>query len=142
MNAPHRRRRRQRGQSLVEFALVFPVFVMLVFGLIDLGRLVYVDNAIAQAAREGARWGSVQGRSSSATTRDDVRAYTLGIMTAVPGPTVAVSCELDGAARTACRTNDTLVVSVSSPVSMLTPVIGQLVGTVTVSSIAKVTVNQ
>ena len=59
-----RRRRRGRGQALVEFALVFPLLMLLVFALIDLGRVVYTHNAIAEAAREGARWGSVQARSA------------------------------------------------------------------------------
>lgn len=48
------------GQSLVEFALVLPVFVLILFGLIDGGRLVYTDTTLSQAAREGARVGSVE----------------------------------------------------------------------------------
>lgn len=137
-----RRSRRSRGQAIVEFALAIPIFIVLVFGLIDVGRLVYVNNAISQGAREGARYGSVQGRSGSAADRTAVGAHTTGIMAAVPDPTVTVSCERNGAVVTACRTNDLLVVQVSSPVGMLTPVIGQLIGTVTVSTTAKVMVNQ
>jgi hypothetical protein len=53
-------RRRSRGQALVEFALVFPIFMLLLFGLIDVGRYVYVTNAFNQAAREAARFGAVQ----------------------------------------------------------------------------------
>ena len=44
------------GQALVEFALVLPVFLLIVFGIIDVGRYVYVTNAFNQAAREAARW--------------------------------------------------------------------------------------
>ena len=47
--------RAERGQTLVEFALVLPVFLLIVFGLIDVGRLVYTNSALSQAAREGAR---------------------------------------------------------------------------------------
>ena len=43
------------GQALVEFALVFPIFMLMLFGLIDVGRLVYTNSAVSQAAREGAR---------------------------------------------------------------------------------------
>ena len=50
----------RRGQSLVEFALVLPVFLLLVFGLIDVGRFVYTGSVLSQAAREGARVGSVE----------------------------------------------------------------------------------
>ena len=39
----------------MEFALVFPVFILLLFGILDLGRAVYAYNTIGDAAREGAR---------------------------------------------------------------------------------------
>lgn len=50
------RRPRSRGQSLVEFALILPVMLLLVGGAIDLGRLFYSQITIADAAREGALW--------------------------------------------------------------------------------------
>src|SRR5689334_440320 len=53
-------RRKARGQGLVEFALVIPVFLLVVLGLIDTARLVYLNSTISQAAREGARVGSVE----------------------------------------------------------------------------------
>ena len=49
------RRSHGRGQGLVEFALVFPVFIVLVFALFDVGRAVFAYNEITNAAREGAR---------------------------------------------------------------------------------------
>jgi hypothetical protein len=55
-----RRRPRTPGQSLVEFALVLPVFFLLLFGLIDMGRYVYLNSTLSQAAREGARVGAVE----------------------------------------------------------------------------------
>lgn len=51
---------RSRGQSLVEFALVFPIFILLVFGLIDMGRYVYMNSTISQAAREATRVAAVE----------------------------------------------------------------------------------
>lgn len=53
-------RRRRRGQTLVEFALVLPVFLLIVFGLIDMGRYVYLTSSLSQAAREGARVAAVE----------------------------------------------------------------------------------
>jgi Flp pilus assembly protein TadG len=50
----------QRGQSVVEFALVFPIFVLLVFGLIDAGRLIYLNSTLSQSAREAARLASTE----------------------------------------------------------------------------------
>lgn len=48
-------RRDQAGQGLVEVALVLPVFLLVAFGLFDVGRLVYSNSVLSQAAREGAR---------------------------------------------------------------------------------------
>ena len=53
--ATGRGRRRQRGQTLVEFAFAFPIFLVLIFGFIDLARYVFLTAVLSQAAREGAR---------------------------------------------------------------------------------------
>lgn len=58
-------RRRQRGQSLVEFALMAPLLMLLVLATIDGARAVFAYNTIANAAREGARYGIVHGAASS-----------------------------------------------------------------------------
>jgi len=57
MRRPYRSRQRDRqeGQGLVEFALVLPVFMLLIFGLFDVGSLVFANSALSQGAREGAR---------------------------------------------------------------------------------------
>jgi Flp pilus assembly protein TadG len=52
--------RRTAGQTLVEFALVLPVFLLLLFGLVDMGRYVYLNSTLSQAAREGARVAAVE----------------------------------------------------------------------------------
>jgi Flp pilus assembly protein TadG len=43
------------GQALVEFAFVLPVIVLLAFGFIDVGRAVFTDNTLGNAARQAAR---------------------------------------------------------------------------------------
>jgi Flp pilus assembly protein TadG len=50
-----RLRPRNGGQSLVEFALVLPLFLLLFFAIVDMGRAVFVYNSVTNAAREGAR---------------------------------------------------------------------------------------
>ena len=47
--------RRHSGQSMVEFAILAPVFFLLLLGTIDLGRGIYIYNSISDAAREGTR---------------------------------------------------------------------------------------
>jgi Flp pilus assembly protein TadG len=48
------------GQSLVEFSLVLPIFLVLLFALVDFGRGFYTWLLVTNAAREGARAGAVQ----------------------------------------------------------------------------------
>ena len=55
------RRGSLRAQDLIEFALVFPVLMLLLFGVIDFGRIFHVLIAISNAAREGARYGVIYG---------------------------------------------------------------------------------
>lgn len=52
-------RRRDRGAAAVEFALVVPMLLLLVFGIIDFGRMLNVKITLTQAAREGARAAAV-----------------------------------------------------------------------------------
>ena len=49
---------RQRGQSLVEFALSSVVLLLLVGGLVDIGRGIFITQVLSSAAREGARHGA------------------------------------------------------------------------------------
>jgi len=53
-------RKTEAGQSLVEFAMVLPIFLLLLFALVDFGRGFYTWMIITNAAREGARAGAVQ----------------------------------------------------------------------------------
>src|SRR5436190_19629265 len=60
---PNERRARgaHRGQALVEFAFVAPIFFLLLFAIIDFGRYVYYVQVLDNAAREGARYAIVHG---------------------------------------------------------------------------------
>ncbi len=56
-----------RGYGVTEFALVAPIFLLLVFGIVDLGRGTMVYNTVAMAAQEGARFGMVLNDASWGT---------------------------------------------------------------------------
>ena len=47
-------RKDHKGQSLVEFALILPILLILVLGAMDIGRLFFTKMVITNAAREGA----------------------------------------------------------------------------------------
>ena len=55
----HKRSQRERGQALVEFAMVVPIFLILVFGIVDFGMGLRAWISITNSAREGARYGAV-----------------------------------------------------------------------------------
>ncbi|HZM72769.1 MAG TPA: TadE/TadG family type IV pilus assembly protein [Candidatus Polarisedimenticolia bacterium] len=63
---PKERRRKSRGQGLVEFALILPIFLVLLSAAIDLGRIAYARIAVDNAAREGAFQASVTPTSYTA----------------------------------------------------------------------------
>lgn len=91
------RRDSDKGQTLVEFALVLPVFLMLMFGLVDFGRGFYSWQLITNAAREGARVAAVQGDS----TAIDNRVYG-SFCSAWPTPS---SCGLDSTQVSIAKSN-------------------------------------
>jgi hypothetical protein len=143
---------RTAGQSLVEFALVLPVFLLLLFGLIDIGRYVFTVNALSQAAREGARFGSVASWAAacSETRQACIQRETLGRMAGVrtDATTVEVTCRRYAAGKLAdapvsgCHSNDLLGVRLSMRFQVLTPLIGQVLGEPTITGFAEMTVNQ
>ncbi|HUV94852.1 MAG TPA: TadE/TadG family type IV pilus assembly protein [Anaerolineae bacterium] len=51
--------RGQRGQTLVEFALVLPILVLLLVGMLEVGRLLNAWLIVSNGAREGARYATV-----------------------------------------------------------------------------------
>ena len=63
-----RRRDRTRAQALVEFALVAPIFFLMLFGIIDFGRYIYYVQVLNNAAREGARYAIVHGAEGIPST--------------------------------------------------------------------------
>ena len=56
-----KRARHERGQSLVEFALILPVMILLLVGTFDIGHVVWTNDALSNAAREAARYAIVHG---------------------------------------------------------------------------------
>lgn len=70
--APGRTAHRNGGQSLVEFALVLPIIVLLIMAFMEVGRAVFAFNTIANAARQGARVAAVN-QLADVTECDETR---------------------------------------------------------------------
>ena len=65
-------RRDERGVELIEFSLVSILLLMLVFGIMEFGRAIWIYGTVAHVAREGARFAMVRGSDSGrdASTTD------------------------------------------------------------------------
>lgn len=61
-------RRKRRAAAAVEFAVVAPLFFLLVFGMIEFGRMIMVQQIITNASREGARIAVLDGTTSNEVT--------------------------------------------------------------------------
>lgn len=70
-------RNRTRGQSLVEFALVLPIFLVLLSGMVDFGMALYTNITLMNATREGARLGIITPDATSIEER--VRSMATGL---------------------------------------------------------------
>ena len=72
MRRLRRRARDERGQALVEFAVVLPVLLLVIMGILYFGRYESYSNQLTQMAEEGARWASVDNNPS---TSQQLQAY-------------------------------------------------------------------
>ncbi|HZZ71916.1 MAG TPA: TadE/TadG family type IV pilus assembly protein [Pirellulales bacterium] len=70
-------RRIRRGAAAVEFALVAPIFILLVFGMIEYGRMVMVQQILTNAVREAARKSVLDG-ADAATIKSEMISYLNG----------------------------------------------------------------
>jgi hypothetical protein len=59
------RKTSERGQSIVEMALVLPIFILVLVAIFDLGHVVWANDQLSNAAREAARFAIVHGGSES-----------------------------------------------------------------------------
>lgn len=103
----------EKGQALVEFALVLPVLLLILCGIIDFGWIFGNQLAANNAAREAARYTAVHYYDSST---DDDRATAAAIV-AGRAPTLV------SPAVTLAVSGDQVTITVTSQVTVLTPII-------------------
>ena len=105
-------RRNRRAAAAVEFALVAPVFFLLVLGMIEYGRMVMVQQVITNASREGARQAVLDG-ATTAEVQTVVNNYLAS--GSITGATVTVTPNPP----TNAEFGDPVTVSVSIPFSQV-----------------------
>jgi Flp pilus assembly protein TadG len=143
MRLSARPRGNETGQGLVEFALAAPIVFLVLIGLFDVGRLVFINNEMAEAAREGARWGVVQGRAADEVTgaNSAVSDTVRDRIVVTPAPVVEVRCVQLTALSGTCRSGDLLTVEVTSSVRAITPIISDIIGPLDLVSDAQMTIH-
>ena len=55
---------KEGAQGMVEFALILPLLLLVVFGVIEMGRLLVIYSSVGTASREAARYASAAGEPS------------------------------------------------------------------------------
>lgn len=136
---------RGRGQTLVEFALIVPVLLVMVLGVVDFGRMIYANNVIANAAREGGRTAIVNQTAAEIRTRAIAQATGLDIdgtsTSCPPSGASGVCVEFKNAALTAACSPPNLgcvaVITVKYTFSPITPIVGRIIGPIALTSVTK-----
>lgn len=101
----------EQGQSLTEFAVTLPILIILLVGILDLGRVVYINTMLSSAAQAGARAGLIS--TNPGTIEAAVQSKLSGVTTNLVVITVN-------------RTDDFSEVTVRYTFTPVTPLIAQL----------------
>ncbi|MCA1032211.1 pilus assembly protein [Bacillus timonensis] len=116
--------RSEKGQSMVEFALVIPIFILLLFAIVDFGRVFHAYLTIDHAGREAARIASIG--------KDDSTIVSVAVAQAS-----SISLTADQVSVTPNGTKSSgsqVTVTITYPISFLTPVISSITGPISLKT--------
>jgi Flp pilus assembly protein TadG len=99
-------KKKERGAVAVEMAIVLPLLILILVGIIEFGRVLNVQVSLTQAAREGARYAAIHHDDPTL----DVRAATLAAAPSLSGLPVTVT---DNASSCTAGSNVTVTTKVS-----------------------------
>lgn len=125
------------GQSLVEIALILPVFLLLLLTALDLGRLLYSQITITNAAKEAALVASQGGTYQADQPCSGTNTVMCGALTEAKGGFVEIDKALVTLSPATCDptamypssgTPPDVAVSVQAPFRVVTPIIGSFIG--------------
>jgi Flp pilus assembly protein TadG len=107
---------RRRAATATEFAIVAPLFFLLVLGLFELGRGLMIQHLMTNAARQGCRVAVIEGKSTS-----DVNAAVIAVLggEGISGDTVSVQVNDAAGNASTAKAGDEISVTVSIPTSTI-----------------------
>jgi Flp pilus assembly protein TadG len=108
--------RDERGAAAVEFAILLPVLMLILFGIVEFGMIMYSREVITNASREGARAGIVQ--ATAKPTAGAIQTVVTNYLTGTGINPSAVTINIAGAGLTA---PNTLMVTVTYPYNFFAP---------------------
>ncbi|MCH6267630.1 TadE/TadG family type IV pilus assembly protein [Neobacillus citreus] len=108
----------EKGQSLVEFALILPVLVLILLGIVDFARIFHAYLTIDHAGREAARAASIGKDEATIKSIAVNQGSSIGLTTTQ----VTVTNGSSG---------NNATITIEFPVTFLTPLIGNIVGAIT-----------
>jgi hypothetical protein len=96
-------RKKEKAQTMVEFALTLPILLMLFFGIFEFGRLLFYYGAVVTATREAARYGSATDDAAGVAKYNDCSgirsaAKRIGQFTGIQDVDIVISYERPSAA--------------------------------------------
>lgn len=130
-------RYRHRGQTLVEFALILPILLLILMGMFDFGRAIVAYNTLSEAARNGARVSIVNQTPADICSVAASRAVALGMPTTcaanATAPGIYVTASTGGTSCAEIKTcNQT--VRATYQFRAITPIIGNFIGPITLTA--------
>ena len=107
--------KKNKGQAIVEFALILPIFILILFGIMEFGLLFNQYLVVTSASREGARIAALGGTDAEtvAIVNSSAASINTGNLTTVVSPQVRVR-------------GQSVTVRVTNPVTIRTPLIAQV----------------
>lgn len=138
---------------MTEFALVIPILLLLFLAIFDAGRLIFTYNTVANAARDAARVAIVNQATSGTDTCDTTSAtvwpqgcaIVSGVSLGLTPANVAITYfnpDNPSQSGPTPQFNWVAQVTVTTTFNAITPVIGQLIGPVQISSTSKIPVER
>jgi Flp pilus assembly protein TadG len=138
----------ERGNALVEFALVSTAALSLMFGIVDFGRALYTYHLVANGARSGTRYAMVRGSSCAVAgcpaTADAIQTYVRGLAPGVNPAALTVTTTWSSGAGCNDPANQgpgcVVAVQTSYPFTFMVPLLPHF--TMTMSSTSQIVIAQ
>lgn len=94
--------RSRAGSTAVEFAMILPVFIAVIFGIIEFGRMIWTRNTMEHAVEVAARWGAI----NTTKTDAEIEAYAATQLIVVAPATVVFNSTSSSSSVSLTATHD------------------------------------